>query len=65
MNMAEQEITRQSLGDTIEGVGNEVEVIQSADCGLGSKADAVNLKGHSSCERPAANVMPGEFSKRT
>ena len=61
MDMSEQEIIRQSLGDTIEGVDNEVEVIQSADCGLASKTDAVNLKGDPSCERPAANVTPGEF----
>jgi len=65
MDMPELEIIRQSLGDTIEGVDNEVEIIQSANCGLASQADAVILKGHSSCERPAANVMPGEFSKRT
>jgi len=65
MDMPEQEIIRQSLGDTIEGVDNEVEVIQSADCGLASKTDAVSLKGDPSCERPTANVMPGEFSKRT
>jgi hypothetical protein len=32
-------------GIPIEGVDNEVEVIQSADCGLASKTDAVNLKG--------------------
>lgn len=65
MDMPEQEIIRPSLGDTIEGVDNEVEVIQSADCGLASKTGAVNLKGDSSGERPAAYVMPGEFSKRT
>ena len=58
MDMPEQEIIRQSLGDTIKGVRNEIEVIQSADCDLASKTGAVNLKGDSSCERPAANVMP-------
>ena len=65
MDMPEQEIIRQSLGDTIEGVDNEVEVIQSADCGLASQTDAVKLKGDPSCERPAAKVRPGEFSERT
>jgi hypothetical protein len=65
MDMPEQEIIRQSFGDTIEGVDNEIEVIQNADCGLASKRDAVNLKGDPSGEGPAANVVPGEFSKRT
>ena len=63
MDMPEQEIIRQSLGDTIKGVRNEIEVIQSADCDLASKTGAVNLKGDSSCERPAAKIMPGEFSE--
>ena len=65
MDVPEQEIIRQSLGDTIEGVGNEVEVVQSADCGLTSKACAVNFKGDTSGEHPATNVMQGEFLKST
>ena len=65
MDMPEQEIISQGLGNKIEGVGNEVQVIEAPDRGLASQTHAVNLNGDSSRERPAANVVPGELTKRT
>ena len=63
MDVPEQEVVRQGVGDAGERIGNKIEVIQVADGGGATQTQAVNLYRDTTRQRPAGDIVAGEFPK--
>jgi hypothetical protein len=61
MDVPEQEILRQRVGNAAEPTGNEIQVVQGTLGAFKSKEVAVELVGKSAGERQVTQAMPCKF----